>query len=337
MSFRALIGHRQTIDRLMGAIARGSLPPTLLFAGPQGIGKWLASMATAQAVNCLDADARQAGDACGICRSCERITRGVHVDVLTVAPDDKASIKIDVIREVLARTSYRPYEGRRRVVLIRDADTLELSAQNALLKSLEEPPDATMFVLVTSVPGALLPTVRSRTMRVRFGPLTTADVALVLQRDQGLDAPQARALAELSDGSVGQALGLADADVVALRDAALRLLSDVAARSDAPARVQAGDALLVTAGGGKKERSRDELGVVLRCAAALLRDLEAINAGVDRRVLAHPSLEPTLTSLASRFGGDRARTAFTSVDRALYALDRNAGSKAVVEWLALNL
>jgi DNA polymerase-3 subunit delta' len=238
---------------------------------------------------------------------------------------------------VLARTSYRPYEGRRRVVLIRDADTLELSAQNALLKSLEEPPDATMFVLVTSVPGALLPTVRSRTMRVRFGPLTADDVALVLQRDQGLDAPQARALAELSDGSVGQALGLADADVVALRDAALRLLSDVAARSDAPARVQAGDALLVTAGGGKKERSRDELGVVLRCAAALLRDLEAINAGVDRRVLAHPSLEPTLASLASRFGGDRARTAFASVDRALYALDRNAGSKAVVEWLALNL
>jgi DNA polymerase-3 subunit delta' len=222
-------------------------------------------------------------------------------------------------------------------VLIRDADTLELSAQNALLKSLEEPPDATMFVLVTSVPGALLPTVRSRTMRVRFGPLTADDVALVLQRDQGLDAPQARALAELSDGSVGQALGLADADVVALRDAALRLLSDVAARSDAPARVQAGDALLVTAGGGKKERSRDELGVVLRCAAALLRDLEAINAGVDRRVLAHPSLEPTLASLASRFGGDRARTAFASVDRALYALDRNAGSKAVVEWLALNL
>lgn len=337
MSFRALIGHRQTIDRLMGAIARGSLPPTLLYAGPQGIGKWLVAMATAQAVNCLDADARLAGDACGTCRSCERITRGVHVDVLTVAPDDKASIKIDVIREVLARTSYRPYEGRRRVVLIRDADTLELSAQNALLKSLEEPPDATMFVLVTSVPGALLPTVRSRTMRVRFGPLTADEVALVLQRDQDLDAPQARALAELSDGSVGHALGLADADVVALRDAALRLLSDVAARSDAPARVQAGDALLVTAGGGKKERSRDELGVVLRCAAALLRDLEAINAGVDRRVLAHPSLEPTLTSLASRFGGDRARTAFTSVDRALYALDRNAGSKAVVEWLALNL
>lgn len=337
MSFRALIGHRQTIDRLMGAIARGSLPPTLLFAGPPGIGKWLTAMATAQAVNCLNADARAAGDACGTCRSCDRVVRGVHVDVLPVAPDDKASIKIDVIRDVLARTSYRPFEGRRRVVLIRDADTLEPSAQNALLKSLEEPPDATMFVLVTSVPGALLPTVRSRTMRVRFAPLTVDEVSQVLERDHGRDAAQARAAAALADGSVGQALGLADADVVALRDAALRLLSDVAARNDAQARVQAGDALLVTAGGGKKERSRAELGVVLRCTAALLRDLEAINAGVDRHVLAHPSLEPTLAALASRFGSDRARTAFASVDRALYALERNAGSKAVAEWLALNL
>ncbi|MBM3782289.1 MAG: DNA polymerase III subunit [Acidobacteria bacterium] len=337
MSFRALIGHRQTVDRLMRAIARGSLPPTLLFTGAPGIGKWHTAVATAQAVNCLDDDARAAGDACGTCRSCDRVARGMHVDVLPIAPDDKASIKIDVIRDVLARTSYRPFEGRRRVVLIRDAETLELSAQNALLKSLEEPPDATMFVLVTSVPGALLPTVRSRTMRVRFAPLTVDEVTQVLERDHGHDAGPARAAAALADGSVGQALGLADADVVALRDAALRLLSEVAVRTDAPARVQAGDALLTMAGGGKKERSRDELGVVLRCAAALLRDLEAINAGVDRRVLAHPSLEPTLAALASRFGGDRARSAFASVDRALYALERNAGSKVVTEWLALNL
>jgi DNA polymerase-3 subunit delta' len=337
MSFRALIGHRQTIDRLMGAIARGTLPPTLLFAGPQGVGKWLTATATAQAVNCLDRAAQSAGDACGTCRSCDRVARGVHVDVLTVEPDDKASIKIDVIREVLARTSYRPFEGRRRVVLIRDADTLELSAQNALLKSLEEPPDATMFVLVSAVPGALLPTVRSRTMRVRFAPLTVDEVTQALERDHGHEATQARAAAALADGSVGQALGLADADVVALRDAALRLLNDVAARSDAPARVQAGDALLVPGGSGKKERSRSELGVVLRCVAALLRDLEVINAGAERRVLAHPALEPTLTALASRFGADRARTAFTSVDRALYALERNGGSKAVVEWLALQL
>jgi DNA polymerase-3 subunit delta' len=337
MPFRALIGHRQTIDRLMGAIARGSLPPTLLFTGPPGIGKWLTAMATAQAVNCLDADARATGDACGTCRSCDRITRGVHVDVLPVEPDEKASIKIDVIREVLARTAYRPFEGRRRVVLIRDADTLEPAAQNALLKSLEEPPDATMFVLVTAVPGALLPTVRSRTMQVRFAPLTVDQVSQVLARDFGHDAAQASAVAAFADGSVGQALGLADADVVALRDAALRLLNDVAARADAPARVQAGDALLATSSGGKKERSRSELGVVLRCAAALLRDLEAINAGVDRRVLAHPSLEPTLTALASRFSGERARAAFTSVDRALYALERNAGSKVVVEWLALQI
>ena len=90
-------------------------------------------------------------------------------------PDDKASIKIDVVRDVLGRTAYRPFEGRRRVVLIREAETLEPSAQHALLKSLEEPPPATVFILTTAVPGALLPTVRSRTMLLRFGRLSPAD------------------------------------------------------------------------------------------------------------------------------------------------------------------
>ena len=116
-------------------------------------------------------------DACGKCRACDRIARGVHVDVIVLEPDDRASIKIDVVRDMLSRTGYRPFEGRRRVVLIRDADTLDQESQNALLKSLEEPPPGTMFILTTAVPGMLLPTVRSRCMRLRFGRLTAAEMA----------------------------------------------------------------------------------------------------------------------------------------------------------------
>src|SRR5688572_31412334 len=121
MLLRDIIGHRRLATLLARAIERESLPPTLLFAGPAGVGKWAVARAAAQAVNCLQPVrlAPNGVDACGRCRACDRIARGVHVDVIAMEPDDRASIKIDVVREVLGRTSFRPFEGKRRLVLIR--------------------------------------------------------------------------------------------------------------------------------------------------------------------------------------------------------------------------
>jgi len=349
MPFRDVLGHRRLTALLSRAIARDTLPPTLLFAGPPGVGKWRVAIAAAQAVNCLEpvrdisgegADASSGRrpldqDACGTCRSCERIARGMHVDVPALEPDDRASIKIDVVRDVLNRVAYRPFEGRRRVVLIREADSLEPAAQNALLKSLEEPPPATMFVLTTAVPGALVPTVRSRCMRLLFGRLTAAEVAHALVRDHGLSEAEARAAAPLADGSVGHALSLANEDMAAIRESALRLLRRAAGGADVRARLDTAAALV--AGPSKKDRSREEVSAVLRVAASMLRDIEAINTGAERRVLANPSVVDELSDLARAFAGDRARTAFGVVDRALMALGRNAGTKVVAEWMAVQI
>jgi DNA polymerase-3 subunit delta' len=350
MPFRDLVGHRRVVHLLARAIARDTLPPTLLFTGPPGVGKWRAAVATAQALNCLEAQSSVMPDAlprveddpdpvlpfdsCGSCRACERIARGLHVDVLPVVPDEKASIKIDVIRDVLARTAYRPFEGRRRVVLIREAETLEHAAQNALLKSLEEPPPATVFVLETSVPGALLPTVRSRSMTLGFGRLPAADVAAVLVRDHGHSDADARALAMLADGSIGQALALGAADVSVLRETALLLVQQAAGRGDTQARLQIAATVV---GPPKKERPREDLAVIFRLTGSMLRDIEALNSGADPRVLANPIVADDLRAVARHYAGDRARDAFGAVDRALAALERNAGAKIVAEWLSLQL
>jgi len=338
MTLRDIIGHRRLTTLLARAIERESLPPTLLFAGPSGVGKWAVAGAVAQAVNCLDRVAPAgdlAIDACGTCRACDRIARRVHVDVIAVEPDDRASIKIDVIRDVLSRTGFRPFEGRRRVVMIRDADCLEPSAQNALLKSLEEPPPGTTFVLTSAVPGVLLPTVRSRCMRLRFGRLTSAEVAAALQRDHDYTGEEARNAAPLADGSVGQALALIDNDLSMFRELAIGMLQQAAGRSDAQSRVQAAGALHT--GSSRKERTRESVAIVLRLMASMLRDLEAINAGADRSVLANPLLTRDLEALARAYSGDRARTVFACIDRALAALERNAGTKVVTEWLAVQL
>jgi len=339
MLLRNIIGHRRLTTLLARAIERESLPPTLLFAGPPGVGKWAVARATAQAVNCLDPvrlpNDDLAIDACGKCRACDRVARRVHVDVIALEPDERASIKIDVVRDVLGRTSFRPFEGKRRVVLIREADTLEPQAQNSLLKSLEEPLRATIFILTTAVPGALLPTVRSRCMRLRFGRLTSAEVSAALVRDHDRSESEAREAAPLSDGSIGQALALADNDLTALRDAAMLLLRHTAERADTQSRVQA--ASVLWSGPSKKERSREDLAVVLRLVASMLRDLEVINAGASASVLANPVLAGDLESIARAFTGARARDAFGAVDRALAALERNAGTKLVAEWLTVQV
>jgi DNA polymerase III subunit delta' len=337
MTYRQIVGHRRIKKVLSSGVARGTMPPTLLFAGPHGVGKTLVARATASALNCLSPVRDRESlpiDACGNCLSCSRIARGVHVEVLQLEPDDRASIKIDIVRDMLERTGFRPFEGTRRVLIIRDADALEVKAQNALLKSLEEPPPASVFILTTAVPGALLPTVRSRCMRLPFGRLAAADVADVLVRDHGFTPSDARAVAGLAHGSVGQALAFGSTDLAVLRELALALLQHTARNRVLASRLQAAATIVTTP---KKERSREDVGVILRLVASMLRDIELLNAGGDAHALANPAIAGELSELSRRFGNDRAREAFAAVDRAIAALEKNAGTKVVAEWLSANL
>ena len=338
LSLSSIAGHRTLTSLLAHAIARDTLPPTLLFVGPAGVGKFRVARAVAACLNCLQPVRDAAGlavDACQICRSCTRVDRGVHVDVFAIEPDDRASIKIDVIREVLASTGFKPFEGQRRVVLLRDADTLEPASQNALLKSLEEPPPGTVFILTTAVPGSLLPTVRSRCIRLRFSRLTVADVVRVLVDQHQFSEGDARDAAAFADGSVGQALALGSTDMGVLRETALLLLRQTASGLAVAPRLQA--AAVVATEAPKKDRPRADVALVLQSLASMLRDIELLNSGVDRCALANPTLSDELRGLTRAFTGTRARDAFSAVDRAMMALERNAGTKVVSEWLALQI
>src|SRR5688572_31893686 len=191
-------------------------------------------MAIAEAVNCLTPQNTDefVRDGCGECPACRRIQRGVHPDVIVIEPGDMGSIKIEQVRDVIDRAEYRPFEGRRRVVIIDEADALMPAAQNALLKTLEEPPSASMFVLVSSIPDALLPTVRSRCSRLRFAPLSPEEVAAALVRDHGYTEADARAAAAEADGSLALALEARSVDLAAARASAQRLLEDAARTTD---------------------------------------------------------------------------------------------------------
>jgi len=331
MPFRQITGHRPVLELLARATAGGTLPPSLIFAGPEGVGKHRTAIALAQALNCERPEPYEGGvAACGRCSACTRIARGVHADLLLVEPGDSGSIKIDQVREAIDRTAYRPFEGRRRVVIVDGADALVGEAQNALLKTLEEPPASSVFVLLTSRPDLLLPTVRSRCHRLRFGPLPEADVAAVLMRDHGFAAADAHAAAATSEGSVGRALAENTEEAIEAREAASRALQAVAGGNDPRRRLDGAKAL---AGSG----DREEVWRRLLALSSLLRDLSVLASRADERLLTNADLRTELQQFLRTFDGGRAVRAFSAVDRALAALDRNASPKIVADWLAFQL
>jgi DNA polymerase-3 subunit delta' len=340
--FRDVIGHRRVVSLLSRAVARGSVPPSLLLAGPDGVGKRRVADAVAEALNCLQPVTRPATgaadleiDACGTCAACRRIARGTHPDVIILEPADTGSIKIEPVRDVIGRAQYRPFEGRRRVVIIEHADALTQDAQSALLKILEEPPPASVFLLVTSSPDALLPTVQSRCPRLRFGRLSAAEVTAALTRDHGYTEADAHAVAADADGSIGRALEAEAADAAAARTTAQQWLMQAARSGDLPARVQMAQAFFPKKGLPAVERAR--LAACLRAMSSLLRDLGILSTRADARMLANADLQGGLERLTSAYDSARSMRAFTAVDRALGALERNASPKIVADWLVLQL
>jgi DNA polymerase-3 subunit delta' len=332
MSFAGVFGHSRPLGLLAGSIARGTLPPSLLFTGPEGVGKRLAAQAVAEALNCLSL---QGQDACGSCAACRRIARGSHPDVLAIEPPEVGATKIDVVRPAIAAAAYRPFEGRCRVVIVNEADRLTEDAANALLKSLEEPPAGTVFILVTARPEVLLPTIRSRCSQLRFGRLSASDVARFLVERQGMEAEEAHAVAAVADGSPGRAL---EAGTRAYRDgrtAALSALRAVSAASSPRARLQAAAGLM--AGKPSSAGERDELATRITMLSSLLRDLALVAHGVRGEAIANADLADDLRTLGSSFDDRRASRAFVAADRALAALRRNASPKIVAAWLAVQL
>ena len=332
--FREVIGHTAAVGLLRQAVARGRVPQSLLFAGPEGVGKRAVALALAQAVNCPVRRTAGVDDACGTCATCTRIARGIHTDVVVIDKGEEASIKIKPLRErVLEVIGYRPFEADRRVYIIDPADEMTGEAQDALLKTLEEPPSAAILILVTAYPDTLMATIQSRCRRIRFGPLPESDVARVLVERLKVDRAKAGELAAVSGGSVTQALAAKQRDLVADRAAALGLVEAGHARQ------RVGDKLKAAATLAKHDsdrRDREALSDRLAIAASLLRDLTVL--GVDStRGLANADIEAKLRPLVTTYDLPRLTESYAAINLAQEALGRNASPKIVADWLALTI
>lgn len=207
MAFDQIIGQETAVAILRNALRNERLAHAYLFLGPEGVGKRLTALTLAKAMNCQSPP--KEGDSCEKCSSCLKVNSSNHADVLLLEPEGEV-IKIEQIRSLQRRLHYRPLEGGRRVCLVDSADKMNAAASNALLKTLEEPPDMTHLILVTSRPHLLLPTILSRCQWVKFRPLTSSQIAQILQNEHSLEAEKAYFCASLAGGSAGQAVALSN-------------------------------------------------------------------------------------------------------------------------------
>jgi DNA polymerase III subunit delta' len=218
-------GNEALRARLLGLFHQDRLHHCMIFEGPPGVGKAASALWLAMAVNCERSGS--GAEPCGACWSCRSIQRGQHPDVIQVGLDpEKATpiISVKQARDLLGQLSLHPFHARRRTIIIEPADALNPEAANALLKTLEEPPRATGFVLVTSRPMDLLPTVRSRGQRVRFGAVELERLVPWLQAQQ---VDQAGELARLGEGCPLRALALAEGGLATWREARDRLVQAI--------------------------------------------------------------------------------------------------------------
>jgi DNA polymerase III subunit delta' len=209
MSFDAIIGQDRAVAALRRAIGSQRVAHAYIFAGHAGVGKMTTALEFARALVC----ATGSDDACGECAACTKLEHRMHPDVHIIEPEGKGrQIKIDVIRDTVQHElGLKPYEAKWKVVLINEADAMNLHTANCLLKTLEEPPPSSILVLVTARPDALPETVLSRCHVIRFGLLSPADLETTLLAHE-IEADTARFLARSSGGSMGRALRMAGSD-----------------------------------------------------------------------------------------------------------------------------
>ncbi len=279
MGFADILGHDRAKGLLETAVREDRLPPALLLSGPEGIGKRTLAVVTARALLC------ETRTACAECAACRRVERGMHPDAFTIVREG-AWIKVDAVRTVMREAAARPFEARARTFLVDDAHAMNEQAQNALLKSLEEPPPTSHLLLVTHAPQGLLPTIRSRCQVLRLGPLPARLLEQRL-RDQGVTPSEAHLRAALCGGSLGAALAFQSEAFQDLREELLAVLESSPGWG-AIERMEAAGRLAET----------DDLALALTALRALLRDVAALAAGGSPERLLNADRAPRLDALA---------------------------------------
>jgi len=342
--FSNLIGNEEAKDTLRHLFTSGRMPGSLLFTGEEGIGKKLFALELAKSLNCRN---RVGVEACDECSSCKRIAKSTfppfsdaddnkermiwseHGDVAMVRPY-KQIIRVKPIRELEREANFRPFEGAARVFIIEDAEYLNESSSNALLKVLEEPPPTSHLILTTTNPTALLATIRSRCQVIRFAPIAAEQVGKFLVDEKGMTDDDARLLARVSRGSLGRACATDVDDYREKRDAMFEVLKALTVTGN---RVQ----LLRSAENLAAARDRADYEESLSILEALIRDAWALQLGRPAETIVNSDLVSDLKEIAAELRSEKAASWLSEIEELRGTLEVNINKKIASDGLVMRM
>ena len=320
MRFAEIYGHEKPIAILKSAMAKDRIAHAYLFYGMDGIGKKTTASVFARALNCGGSD-----PPCDACASCRKAEHKNHPNIITVQAEGQF-IKIGAVKEIQARMTFRPGEGRR-IFILREADRMNAAAANALLKTLEEPFAGNILLLTTARPHALPLTILSRCQHLRFSPLPPGEVARFLREKEGLETAAAEILAASSGGSIGRAVEMNREDYLALRNTILELLAE-----DNPE-----DLLKRLAFAGRFGTEREEILERLRILRNGYRDGLVLRETGEKERLMFRDRAGVIEAVAGRLAGHDLLRNIAAVDAAMSAIAQNANKSLTLEAMLIKL
>ncbi|MBD3866885.1 MAG: DNA polymerase III subunit delta' [Acidobacteria bacterium] len=356
-SLDTIIGQDAAVGLLRKILAGGRIPHAYLFHGPAGVGKWDAVLAFSRTLLCTDDGAAEQGAPCGRCRSCHQVAAASHPDFYRIglypkkefpkSPRPKEEIppmaldfdpgehelltqvRIQQIRWLNTQASHPPAEGSRRVFVIDPADRLNPQAQNAILKTLEEPASRSIIVLVTTRPHALLPTIRSRCISIGLRPVDPLELAALLE-EKGYTRQEAEIRSALSGGRPVAAETL---DLPVMKSRRAGFLADLRALAASPAALaELPDMTRRILGDGELDLLEG-----LDMLQGLLRDVARCGAGMPRESLLHTDISADLVELARQISPDRAGELVALIDRLRLDLRFNVNKSLLAETVLAEL
>lgn len=220
--FAGVIGHEDVIRHFRKALENGKISHAYILSGDSGSGKKMLADLFAMALQCQQGK----GEACGECESCKKAGHHAHPDIVYLMHDKPNLISVDEVREqIVSSAALKPYEGKHKIYIIADAEKMNQQAQNALLKTIEEPPSYAVFLLLTRSAEALLPTIVSRCVTLSLKPVPDEKVIDYLMKNNGISQYEAEIAAAFAQGNIGRAKEItADASYMTMTQQMIHLL-----------------------------------------------------------------------------------------------------------------